>query len=142
MATVADQLMEDLVVGDLVIPQAELEERFETSGGPGGQHANRSETAVRLRFRVNESSLPIEVREKLVSRLGKIVEVSAAESRSQHQNREKARQRLAERIEEALADSRPRKRTRPTRASKNRRLAEKKTRSDVKKQRRQPSIDD
>ncbi|MFV1960711.1 MAG: alternative ribosome rescue aminoacyl-tRNA hydrolase ArfB [Acidimicrobiia bacterium] len=134
--------MDDLVVGSLTIPTAELEERFETSGGPGGQHANRSETTVRLRFRVNESSLPIEVRERLVSRLGNIVEVSAAESRSQHQNREKARQRLAERIEEALADPRPRKKTRPTRASKTRRLTEKKARSDVKKQRRQPRIDD
>ncbi len=134
--------MEDLVVGSLTIPASELEERFETSGGPGGQHANRSETTVRLRFRVSESSLPIEVREKLVSRLGDVVEVSAAESRSQHQNREMARRRLAARIEEALADPRPRKKTRPTRAAANRRLTEKKARSDVKKQRRRPSIDD
>lgn len=134
--------MEDLVVGSLTIPSAELEERFETSGGPGGQHANRSETAVRLRFQVNESSLPVEAREKLVSRLGNIVEVSAAESRSQHQNREMARRRLAERIEEALVDPEQRKKTRPTRASADRRLIEKKARSDVKKQRRRPELDD
>lgn len=133
--------MEDLVVGSLTIPSAELEERFETSGGPGGQHANRSETAVRLRFQVNESSLPVEAREKLVSRLGNIVEVSAAESRSQHQNREMARRRLAERIEEALVDPEQRKKTRPTRASADRRLIEKKARSDVKKQRRRPELD-
>jgi ribosome-associated protein len=134
--------MEDLVVGSLTIPAAELEERFETSGGPGGQHANRNETAVRLRFRVMESSLPIEAREKLVSRLGNIVEVSAAESRSQLQNRDMARRRLAERIAEALVDPKPRKKTRPTRASANKRLTEKKARSDVKKQRRRPGIDD
>lgn len=134
--------MEDLVVGSLTIPSAELEERFETSGGPGGQHANRSETAVRLRFQVTESSLPVEAREKLVSRLGNIVEVSAAESRSQHQNREMARRRLAERIEEALVDPEQRKKTRPTRASADRRLIEKKARSDVKKQRRRPELDD
>lgn len=134
--------MEDLVVGSLTIPSAELEERFETSGGPGGQHANRSETAVRLRFQVNESSLPVEAREKLASRLGNIVEVSAAESRSQHQNREMARRRLAERIEEALVDPEQRRKTRPTRASADRRLIEKKARSEVKKQRRRPGIDD
>lgn len=134
--------MDDLVVGSLIIPASELEERFATSGGPGGQHANRNETTVRLRFRVSESSLPIEVRERLVRRLGAIVEVTAAESRSQHQNRDMARQRLAERIAEALADPKPRKKTRPTRASKNRRLTEKKARSDVKKRRRRPSADD
>ena len=134
--------MEDLIVGSLTIPAAELEERFETSGGPGGQHANRSETAVRLRFQVNESSLPVEAREKLKSRLGNIVEVSAAESRSQHQNREMARRRLTQRIEEALVDPEQRKKTRPTRASADRRLIEKKARSEVKKQRRRPGIDD
>ena len=134
--------MEDLVVGSLTIPAGELEERFETSGGPGGQHANRNETTVRLRFRVDESSLPIEVREKLASRLGNIVEVSAAESRSQHQNRDMARRRLAARIGEALVDPKPRKKTRPTRASADRRLTEKKVRSDVKKQRRRPKNDD
>ncbi len=134
--------MDDLEVRNWIIPGAEVEERFETSGGPGGQHANRNETTVRLRFRVDESSLPVHVREKLASRLGKVIEVTSGDSRSQHQNREKARQRLARRIEEALVDSKPRRKTRPTRASKNKRLTEKKVRSDVKKQRRRPSIDD
>jgi ribosome-associated protein len=134
--------MDDLEVGKWIIPGAELEERFETSGGPGGQHANRSETTVRLRFRVEESSLPIEVRNKLVARLGTIVDVTAAESRSQHQNRDTARRRLADRIENALIDPRRRKKTRPTRASRDKRLVEKKTRSNVKKQRRRPIIDD
>jgi ribosome-associated protein len=134
--------MDDLEVGNWILPGAELEERFETSGGPGGQHANRNETTVRLRFRVDESSLPPNVKEKLAARLGNVIDVTSGDSRSQHQNREKARQRLARRIEEALADPKPRKKTRPTRASKNKRLTEKKARSDVKKQRRQPRIDD
>ncbi len=134
--------MDDLEVGDWIIPGAELEERFETSGGPGGQHANRSETTVRLRFRVDESSLPSELREKLASRLGNVIDVTSGDSRSQRQNREKARQRLARRIEEALADPKPRQQTRPTRASKDKRLTEKKARSDVKKQRRHPTLDD
>ncbi|MEE9176839.1 MAG: alternative ribosome rescue aminoacyl-tRNA hydrolase ArfB [Acidimicrobiia bacterium] len=134
--------MDDLEVGTWVIPGAELEERFETSGGPGGQHANRNETTVRLRFRVDESSLPSELREKLVSRLGNVIDVTSGGSRSQRQNREKARQRLVRRIEEALDDPKPRKKTRPTRASKNKRLTEKKARSDVKKQRRRPTLED
>ena len=134
--------MDDLEVGDWIIPGSELEERFETSGGPGGQHANRSETTVRLRFRVDESSLPSELREKLASRLGNVIDVTSGDSRSQRQNREKARQRLARRIEEALADPKPRQQTRPTRASKNKRLTEKKARSDVKKQRRHPTLDE
>jgi ribosome-associated protein len=134
--------MDDLEVGNWIIPGAELEERFETSGGPGGQHANRNETTVRLRFRVDESSLPPELREKLALRLGNVIDVTSGDSRSQRQNREKARQRLARRIEEALADPKPRQQTRPTRASKSKRLTEKKARSDVKKQRRRPTLDD
>jgi ribosome-associated protein len=134
--------MDDLEVGSWTIPGAELEERFETSGGPGGQHANRNETTVRLRFRVDESSLPPELREKLALRLGNVIDVTSGDFRSQHQNREKARQRLARRIEEALADPKPRQQTRPSRASKNKRLTEKKARSDVKKQRRRPTLDD
>ena len=134
--------MHDLQVGDWIIPGAELEERFETSGGPGGQHANRNATTVRLRFRVHESSLPSDVKEKLASRLGNVIDVTSGDSRYQHQNRETARQRMTERIEDALADPKPRKKTRPTRASKHRRLTEKKARSDVKKQRRRPDVDD
>ena len=82
--------MDDLHVGDWIVPAAELEESFDTSGGPGGQHANRNETTVRLRFRIDESSLPIELKEKLVLRLGNVVEVTASDQRSQSRNRETA----------------------------------------------------
>lgn len=134
--------MDDLVVGDLVIPAVELEERFDTPGGPGGQHANRSETTVRLRFDVVESSLSDETKTRLLARIGPIIEVTAGETRSQLRNREIARQRLAERIEAALVDPKSRKATKPTKASRQRRLFDKKSRSDVKKRRRRPTLDD
>lgn len=134
--------MEDLVVRELTIPASELEERFETSGGPGGQHANRSSTGVRLRFSVNESSLPKDVKQRLRARLGEVVEVVASDERSQHRNRQLARKRLADRIGTALVEPEPRRATKPTKASKERRLARKRARSERKRQRRRPVIDD
>lgn len=134
--------MEDLLVGDLVIPAEDLEERFVTSGGPGGQHANRSETAVRLRLDIAASSLPPEVKSKLIPRLGEVVEVSAGESRSQHHNRETARSRLAERIQAGLVEQRPRRPTKPSRKARRRRLAAKRARSETKRLRRPPHSED
>lgn len=134
--------MDDLDIGSYTIPAAELEETFETSGGPGGQHANRSATAVRLRFDVAASSLPEEARTRISRRLGDTVEVTSAESRSQFRNRAIARRQLKERLEEALREKPKRKRTRPTRASKRRRLANKRARSEKKRLRQPPSIDD
>lgn len=133
--------MEDLEVGRYTIPAAELHETFETSGGPGGQHANRSSTAVRLRFEIAGSSLPDEIRAKLGSRLGDPVEVVAADSRSQFRNRALARQRLREKIEKALVDPPKRRRTRPSRASQERRLAKKRARSEKKRLRQPPDTD-
>ena len=133
--------MDDLEVGRYTIPGDELEEIFETSGGPGGQHANRSATAVRLRFDVAASSLPDEARSKLTGRLGDVIEVTAADSRSQFRNRAIARRRLKERIEKALVDPPKRRRTRPTRASKQRRLEEKRARSETKRLRQPPDLD-
>lgn len=134
--------MEDLQVGDWIIPAAELEERFDTSGGPGGQHANRNETSVRLGFHIDRSSLPSDVKSKLSSNFGDIIEVTASEQRSQSRNRETARARLKQRIEQALAEPKTRKETKPTKASQNRRVEDKKARSQVKKGRRRPTIDD
>jgi ribosome-associated protein len=134
--------MDDLVVAGVTIPAGELEERFETSGGPGGQHANRSQTAVVLRFEVAGSSLPEEVRGRLMRSLGSVVEVQAGESRSQHRNRQIARERLARRLAKALEEPRARRWTAPTRASRERRLAEKTARSETKRRRRRPEPDD
>lgn len=130
--------MADLFVGGTRIPEHEIEETFHTSGGPGGQHANRSETAVRLRFRVGHSSLPREVKDRLISRLGEVVEVTASDERSQLRNREIARERLVNRLEEGLKRPRKRKKTRRTRASNERRLRKKKARSRKKKLRKPP----
>lgn len=134
--------MDDLTIGDYTIPDAELEESFETSGGPGGQHANRSETAVRLRFHVRGSSLPDDVRHRLESRLGEVIEVHASESRSQFRNRALARQLLREKLEEGLKKRPKRRRTRPSRVSKRQRVADKRARGKVKRLRQKPSTED
>lgn len=134
--------MDDVTIGEYTITDAELEETFETPGGPGGQHANRSETAVRLRFRVRESSLPDEVQQRLISRLGEVIEVQALESRSQFRNRALARQQLKRKLEEGLKKRPNRRKTRPSRASKRKRIAEKRARSEVKRLRQKPSVDD
>ena len=132
---------EGITVGGWVIPESELEERFETSGGPGGQHANKSETAVILRFDVTSSSLPEEIRQKLARRVGPVIEVIAADTRSQWQNRGLARERITAKLEHALVDPKPRKKTKPTRAARERRLASKKARSNLKQRRRPPDLD-
>ncbi len=129
---------EGITVGRWLIPESELEERFETSGGPGGQHANKNETAVILRFDVTSSSLPEEIRHKLARRVGPVIEVTAADTRSQWQNRGLARDRMTEKLERALVDPKPRKKTKPTRAARERRLATKKARSNLKQRRRPP----
>jgi ribosome-associated protein len=125
--------------GEWGIPETELEERFDTSGGPGGQHANKNETAVTLRLDLRSTSLPDHVADRLIGKLGNpIVEVTAADSRSQWRNRTVARQRLAEVLEEANKPRARRRRTKPTRASKQRRLVEKRHRSEIKRNRRSP----
>ena len=134
--------MDGLQVAGHRIPEDELDERFETWGGPGGQHANRSETAVVLRFDVTASSLPDEVKQRLLAKLGDVVEVRAAEHRSQTRNRRVARDRLADRISQALRPERPRRRTRPTKASKEQRRKEKQARAETKRLRKRPRIDD
>ncbi len=133
--------MDDLVIGDLTIPGDQLEERFDTPGGPGGQHANRTESAVTLRFDIAGSSLPDDIKERLVGKLGETVEVRAADSRSQSRNREVARERLASRLDAAMVVPKPRKKTRPSKPARERRLAEKKARSEVKRSRQRPESD-
>ncbi len=126
----------------LVIPASELEERFMPSGGPGGQHANRSNTRVELRFDIASSpSLSDLHRARLVEVLGDEVRVVCDEERSQLRNRDIARQRLAGRLRNALVREAPRRPTKPSRAARARRVDEKKRRGEVKQQRRRPSAD-
>jgi ribosome-associated protein len=121
------------------IPLSELEWRFSASGGPGGQHANRSNTRAEVRFDVAASPSLLEVhRERLVQRLGPVVRVVADDERSQLRNRDLALERLRARLAEALRVERTRRPTAPTRGSKLRRLESKKRRSDIKRMRRPP----
>lgn len=119
------------------IPETELEERFDTSGGPGGQHANRNETVVTLRVDLEATSLPSELVDRMRDRLGRsVIAVTAGETRSQWRNRALARDQLARILEEAARPTRVRRRTKPTRAAAQRRLEEKRRRSELKKSRR------
>ena len=126
----------------LVIPGVEIEERFSTSGGPGGQHANRSQTRVELRFDVAASpSLSDHQRERLLAALGDEVRVVVDDERSQLRNRTIARERLAGRLRNALAPTKVRRPTRATRGSQVRRLESKRRRGETKQARRRPEHD-
>ena len=121
-----------------------MSEKFILTGGPGGQHVNRTETGVQLRFDLATDFLTDEVRERLVRLAGRRVDsegvltIEARAHRSQHRNREDARQRLADLIERA--HHRPRKRipTRPSRAAKKKRLEGKRQRGRIKQGRSKP----
>lgn len=124
------------VTRSLAIPFDELEWRFTTSGGPGGQHANRSSTRVEVRFDVASSpSLGPRQRARLLARLGPVVRVTAGEARSQARNRSVALERLAARVADGLAVQRPRVATKPSAAASARRLEEKRRRSELKRRR-------
>lgn len=127
----------------LRIPLDELEWRFSASGGPGGQHANRSNTRVEVRFAVESSpSLGPRQRARLLERLGPVVRVVVDAERSQLRNRVVAQERLAQRLAAALRVETPRRATRPTAGSQERRLAEKRRRAEQKRQRQRPPSDD
>jgi ribosome-associated protein len=131
------------VTRSCVIPPDELEWRFSGSGGPGGQHANTSNTRVELVFDIAASeSLGPRQRARLLERLGPRVRVVASERRSQLQNRELALERLRERIANALHIEPPRVATRPSRASKRARVEQKRRQGERKRTRRTPGIDE
>jgi ribosome-associated protein len=124
------------VTKGLTIPLEELEWRFTTSGGPGGQHANRSSTRVEVRFDVASSpSLGPRQRARLLERLGPVARASAGEARSQARNRAVALERLAGRLAEGLRVEPPRVPTRPSAAAEARRLQEKRRRAALKRER-------
>jgi ribosome-associated protein len=124
----------------LDIPLEEFEWRFSASGGPGGQHANTSNTKVEIRFVIAASrALTPDQRETLLSRLGPVVRVVVSDERSQMRNRELALDRLAERLASALTMTTPRRPTRPTRGSKERRLEDKRLTAEKKRGRGRPT---
>lgn len=141
--------MRDLVVtSSVVVPEHELVWRFSRSSGPGGQSVNTADSRVELGVDVaRTSALTPVLRERALTRLvdrlvDGVVTVTASEHRSQLRNREAALTRMAELLRDAIAPpAAPRKRTRPTKAAKERRLSEKKRRGETKRLRR-PSPDD
>lgn len=136
-------LTEPLRIDDrLVIPGEELRWRFDTSGGPGGQHANRSATRVELSWDVAASAAVDDTqRQRLQERVGGTITVIASETRSQWRNRAMARRRLVEVVRRALAPVPERVPTRIPAGERMRRREAKRRRSDVKKQRRHPRDD-
>lgn len=127
----------------LVIPDAELSLRFTPSGGPGGQHANRSNTRVELTWDIEASEvLDDHTRAQLLAKLGPSVRIVVDDERSQTRNRDLAHERLRVRLQAALHRDKPRRKTRPSRSSQRRRVEGKRQRSQLKKQRRKPGRDD
>ena len=133
---------------NLRIPEHELQERFVRASGPGGQNVNKVATAVELRFDVAASSLPEDVKTRLIAIAGKrvgadgVLTIDSREHRTQPQNRAAARARLAELVRKAATRPKPRKKTKPTRTSKERRLVVKEQRSQIKARRGQIRTDE
>ena len=128
-----------IVTPEISIPDEEFEWKFIRSSGPGGQNVNKVASAVQLRFLLpRNTSLPTAARNRLRRMAGqKLIDdgsilISARSERSQEQNRRDALERLAELIRAALIEPKVRKKTRPTRASKERRIESKKRRSTTK----------
>jgi len=124
------------------IPLEELEWRFSASGGPGGQHANTSNTKAEVRFDVAGSpSLGPRQRARLLERLGPLVRVVASDERSQARNRDLALERLAARLAAGLRVDAVRHPTRPRPSAARNRLADKRRRSETKRLRGRPGDD-
>lgn len=126
------------ITSTLELPDADIEERFVRASGPGGQNVNKVSTAVELRFNVAGSSLPPDVKDRLIALAGRkmtadgVLVIDSREHRTQAQNREAARARLAALVGAAAKRPKKRRPTRPTRAARERRLDAKKRRGAVK----------
>jgi ribosome-associated protein len=127
------------VTRSVTVPRSEIDLRFSRSSGPGGQHAQKTESRVEAVFDV-EASTALTARQKsrVVARAGPVLRAIAQDERSQWRNRELATERLVEQLRQALKVERPRRPTKPTRASQERRLVQKRRRSEIKRLRRSP----
>jgi ribosome-associated protein len=136
------------ITATISIDENELDEHFVQASGPGGQNVNKVATAVQLRFDVERSpSLPEDVRRRLKALSGRrltqngVLVIEARRFRTQERNRADARERLAALIRDAATPPKPRRATRPTLASRKKRLESKAQRSQVKKGRTRPPFD-
>ena len=134
------------ITDDIAIDERELTERFARARGPGGQHVNRTETAVVLRFEAARSpNLPEEVKRRLRRLAGRrwtedgAIVIRCDRHRSQAQNRTECRERLIELIRRAAVRPKPRRPTRPSAAARRRRLEEKLRRARIKRLRAPPT---
>jgi ribosome-associated protein len=128
------------VTRSVSIPVSEIELRFSRSSGPGGQHAQKSETRVEAFFDVEASSaLSARQKQRVVRKAGSVLRAVAQDERSQARNRELATERVAEALREALHVERRRRPTKPSAASVQRRLEQKRRRAETKRLRRPPS---
>ena len=130
------------ITPSLSLDAREFDEHFVRASGPGGQNVNKVASAVQLRFDVARSSLPAEVKQRLTAMAGSkittdgVLVIEAREHRTQGQNREAARARLVELIRRAAVRPKSRRKTKPTKAAKERRLEGKRQRSETKRARR------
>ena len=128
------------VTRSVQLPLDEIELRFSRSSGPGGQHAQRSETRVEALLEVDASSaLTPAQKRRVLARAGPVLRAVAQDERSQWRNRELAVERLIEQLREALKVERRRVPTKPPEAARERRLEEKRKRAETKRLRRPPA---
>ena len=136
------------ITDTLSIEDRELDERFVRASGPGGQNVNKVSTAVELRFDVRASSLPADVKERLMVLAGSrmtgdgVLLIDSREHRTQGQNREAAQARLIALIQHAAVRPKKRRKTKPGKAAKERRLDSKKQRGQIKALRTRRGHDD